>query len=133
MPVTEFNIIPVKGGVEDWKEQLKLLLQTLKKQDGYLRTRWGPCNENMQRLVLSIGWENVEASNAWKASSDYATVMATMKTVLQGEISSRFFCFVPFAPKVIDAAIVEVLTYHNCTDVRASLAASLMMDFSSWR
>lgn len=53
--VTERWIIPVVGGVEDWKNQLKVVLQTLKKQDGYLRTRWGPCSENMQRLELLIG------------------------------------------------------------------------------
>lgn len=55
MPVTEKYIIPVTGGVEDWKNQLKFVLQTLKKQDGYLRTRWGPCNEDMQRLALIVG------------------------------------------------------------------------------
>lgn len=55
MPVTEKCIIPVTGGVEDWKDQLKFVLQTLKKQDGFLRTRWGPCNEDMQRLALIVG------------------------------------------------------------------------------
>jgi hypothetical protein len=39
MPVTERVILPVKGGVDDWKEALKFMLQTLKTQDGYVRTR----------------------------------------------------------------------------------------------
>jgi hypothetical protein len=52
---TERVIVPVKGGVEDWKEQLKVLLQTLKEQKGYLRTRWGPHSEDLQKLELLIG------------------------------------------------------------------------------
>lgn len=39
-----------------------------------------------------------------------------MKTVQSGEATSLLFRFVPYAPKeVIDASIVEVLTYSNCT------------------
>ena len=39
-----------------------------------------------------------------------------MKTVQSGEAVSYFIRFVPYAPKeVIDASIVEVLTYSNCT------------------
>lgn len=53
--VTERVTIPVKGGVEDWKEQLKFLLQTLAKQPGCLRTRWGPWSENQQKLELITG------------------------------------------------------------------------------
>ena len=55
MPVTERLIIPVKGGVEDWKEQVKVLLQTLKKQEGNIRTRWGPHCENQNMLEFLIG------------------------------------------------------------------------------
>jgi hypothetical protein len=53
--VTERLFIPVTGGVEDWKLQLKFFLQVLKNQQGYLRTRWGPWSEDLQRLELSIG------------------------------------------------------------------------------
>jgi hypothetical protein len=53
--VTERVIFPVKGGVEDWKHGLKLILQTLKQQPGYIRTRWGPWSEDMQYLDLLIG------------------------------------------------------------------------------
>jgi hypothetical protein len=53
--VTERAIFTVTGGVEDWKHGLKLVLQTLKQQPGYLRTRWGPWSEDMQKLDLLIG------------------------------------------------------------------------------
>lgn len=53
--VAERVVLSVKGGVEDWKEQLKFLLQTLKTQPGYVRTRWGPWEEDMQKLDLIIG------------------------------------------------------------------------------
>ena len=55
MAVTERLILPVKGDTESWKEQLKVMLQTLKTQDGYIRTRWGPHSENQQVLELLIG------------------------------------------------------------------------------
>jgi hypothetical protein len=55
MAVTERLILPVKGDTESWKEQLKAMLQTLKTQDGYIRTRWGPHSENQQVLELLIG------------------------------------------------------------------------------
>jgi hypothetical protein len=55
MPVTERLIIPVKGGVDDWKDQVKFLLQTLKKQEGNIRTRWGPQSENQNILEFLIG------------------------------------------------------------------------------
>lgn len=54
MPVTERLILPVQNGA-DWKEPLKFLLQTLKKQDGNIRTRWGPHSENVDNLELLIG------------------------------------------------------------------------------
>lgn len=53
--ITERVIIPVKGGVEDWKEPYKQLLLTLKDQPGYIRTRWGPRSEDPQTLDLMIG------------------------------------------------------------------------------
>lgn len=53
--VTERVTIPVLGGVENWKEQLKFMLQTLSKQPGYLRTRWGPWTEDQQKLELITG------------------------------------------------------------------------------
>ncbi|PHH92634.1 hypothetical protein CDD83_6404 [Cordyceps sp. RAO-2017] len=115
MPVSEVCVIPVSGDVENWKNQLKLLLQPLKNQSGYLRTRWGPCSEDMQRLVLMIGWESVEASENWKASPECAQVMGQLKTVQSGEIHRYYIQFVPYAPKeVIDASVVEVLTYAGC-------------------
>jgi hypothetical protein len=55
MAVTERLILPVSGGVDNWKEPLKFMLQTLKKQDGYIRTRWGPWSENENNLELLIG------------------------------------------------------------------------------
>lgn len=53
--VTERVIIPVRGSVDNWKEQLKSMLQTLQSQPGHLRTRWGPWSEDPQRLELLTG------------------------------------------------------------------------------
>lgn len=55
MAITERLILPVTGGVDAWKEPLKFMLQTLKKQDGYIRTRWGPWSEDESKLELLIG------------------------------------------------------------------------------
>jgi quinol monooxygenase YgiN len=134
MPVTERLIIPVKGGVDDWKEQVKVLLQTVKKQEGNIRTRWGPHSENQnmlefligtfvrtvnllyqplpQRLMLNIsGWESTEAQAKFQASSDFESMMSTLKPVVSGPSTVYFVQFVPYAPKeVIDSPLVEVLT-----------------------
>lgn len=53
--ITERVIVPVSGDVENWKMQLKALLQALKEQPGYVRTRWGPWSEDMQKLDLLVG------------------------------------------------------------------------------
>lgn len=55
MPVTERLILPVQGGVDGWKDAIKVLLQTLKKQEGYIRTRWGPHFEDESKLEFLIG------------------------------------------------------------------------------
>ncbi len=53
--VTERLTLPVVGDTENWKLQLKTQLQALKTQPGYLRTRWGPWSEDMQKLDLLVG------------------------------------------------------------------------------
>lgn len=53
--ITERVIIPVKGGVDDWKEAYKQFLLTLKEQPGFIRSRWGPRSENMAVLDLLVG------------------------------------------------------------------------------
>lgn len=53
--ITTRVIIPVKGSVDDWKEQFKAFLLTLKEQPGYIRTRWGPRSEDMNTIDLMIG------------------------------------------------------------------------------
>ncbi|KAJ2898788.1 hypothetical protein MKZ38_003658 [Zalerion maritima] len=147
--VTERCTIPVKGGVEDWKNQLKQFLQMLRKQDGYLRTRWGPCSEDMQRLELLIGkslvpspylphtaapevttavavgrWESVEACKTWKSSPAFSESFGQMEAVQSGDATSYFLRFQPYAPKeVIGAPIVEVLTYTGCTVLEDQLRA----------
>jgi len=55
MTVTERLILPTQGGVEAWREPVKVLLQTLKKQEGNIRTRWGPHSENENNLEFLIG------------------------------------------------------------------------------
>lgn len=53
--ITDRLVIPLTGGVDGWKEQVKQLLLTLKAQPGYIRTRWGPRSENMDTIDLLIG------------------------------------------------------------------------------
>lgn len=55
MTVTERLILPTTGGVEAWREPVKFLLQTLKVQDGNIRTRWGPHSENEDNLEFLVG------------------------------------------------------------------------------
>ncbi|KAK2017159.1 hypothetical protein LZ32DRAFT_666278 [Colletotrichum eremochloae] len=113
--VTERVTIPVLGSVENWKDQLKSMLQALNKQPGCLRTRWGPWTEDQQKLELIIGWINAEACETWKKSEDFANAMVKLAPVLNGEPSSYLLQFKPFAPQaVINSPVVEMLSFENC-------------------
>ncbi|GKT65053.1 dimeric alpha-beta barrel containing protein [Colletotrichum tofieldiae] len=115
--VTERVTIPVLGGVENWKEQLKFMLQTLGKQPGYLRTRWGPWSEDQQKLELITGWINPEACEKWKKSKDYTEAMGRFAPVLGGEPSSYLLQFKPYAPQtVINSPVVETLSFEDCRE-----------------
>jgi hypothetical protein len=118
MPVTERLILPVQSGA-DWKEPLKFLLQTLKKQDGNIRTRWGPHSENVDNLELLIGesaispfhlnqfsnrtpgWDSSEAQEAFQNSPAFGTVMSQLKPILSGKPTVYFVQFAPYAPKEV--------------------------------
>ncbi|KAH8879213.1 hypothetical protein GQ53DRAFT_789454 [Thozetella sp. PMI_491] len=114
--VTERLTIPVKGGVEGWKEQLKAQLQALKTQPGYLRTRWGPWSEDLQKLDLLVGWASPEARETAIATPDMQKAWGGLSEVMDGAPTSYFVRFSPPAPKqVIDSPIVEGLSFHNCT------------------
>ncbi|KAH7367670.1 hypothetical protein B0T11DRAFT_56928 [Plectosphaerella cucumerina] len=120
--VTERLFIPVTGGVEDWKLQLKFFLQVLKNQQGYLRTRWGPWSEDLQRLELSIGWISTEAGEAFKKSKDYEEAMTNFAPVLNGKPSSYYLRFKPLAPAaVINSPIVEAISFDNSTESEDSM------------
>ncbi|KAF9876909.1 hypothetical protein CkaCkLH20_05755 [Colletotrichum karsti] len=115
--VTERVIIPVKGPIDEWKEQLKSMLQALQNQPGYLRTRWGPWSEDPQKLELLTGWINVESSEAWKRTRDYSDAMTKLAPVLNGQATSYLLQFKPYAPQaVINSPIVETLTFENCLE-----------------
>ncbi|KAK1982724.1 hypothetical protein LZ30DRAFT_589973 [Colletotrichum cereale] len=116
--VTERMTILVLGGVENWKDQLKFMLQALDRQPGRLRTRWGPWTEDQQKLeLITTGWINVEACGAWKRSQDFVDAMARFAPVLGGEPSSYLLRFRPFAPQaVINSPIVEMLSFENCRE-----------------
>ncbi|KAK6215250.1 dimeric alpha-beta barrel containing protein [Colletotrichum tabaci] len=113
--VTERVTIPVLGGIENWRDQLKFMLQALSRQPGYLRTRWGPWSEDQQKLELITGWTNAETHDEWKKSADYTEAMARFAPVLDGEPSSCLLQFRPYAPQaVINSPIVEMLSFENC-------------------
>ncbi|PQE27924.1 dimeric alpha-beta barrel containing protein [Rutstroemia sp. NJR-2017a BBW] len=126
MPVTERVIFPVKGGVDDWKEALKFMLQTLKTQDGYVRTRWGPHSEDQQKLELLIGWETISAQEKFQASPAYQEMQSHVKPVLTGPPSVYFIEFKPYAPKeVIDAHFVEMITVEQGSQSEDDLRAAV--------
>jgi len=127
MPVTQRLTLPVQTGA-DWKEPLKFLLQTLKKQDGNIRTRWGPHSENVDNLELLIGWESQEAQQTFQNSAAFGNVMSQLKPILREEPTGYFVQFVPYAPKeVIDASIVQVIT------VPASQEAAIKSTIESYK
>lgn len=53
--ITDRLIVPVKGGVDDWKEDFKQFLLCFKGQPGFLRFRWGPRSEDLNTLDLLTG------------------------------------------------------------------------------
>lgn len=71
MAVTERLILPVSGEVDNWKEPLKFMLQTLKKQDGCIRTRWGPFSEDESKLELLIGKPTPLFATLFKQANEY--------------------------------------------------------------
>ncbi|KAF6827585.1 hypothetical protein CMUS01_08953 [Colletotrichum musicola] len=115
--VTERVIIPVRGSIDTWREPLKFLLQTLQKQPGYLRTRWGPWREDPQKLELLTGWTTVEASETWKRSPDHADAMTRLAPVMPGHPTSTLLQFRPFIPQaVVNSPLVETVTFDDCRE-----------------
>ncbi|POS77285.1 hypothetical protein DHEL01_v204314 [Diaporthe helianthi] len=129
--ITERVIIPVKGGVEDWKEPYKQLLLTLKDQPGYIRTRWGPRIEDPQTLDLMIGWVSPEAKNAFVSSDAHSKSMEQMGSVLNGKPWGYTIKFKPYAPReAINSPSVEMITIRNCTGNEDELKATIEKAFS---
>ncbi|KAH8683198.1 hypothetical protein BGZ60DRAFT_467521 [Tricladium varicosporioides] len=121
MTVTERLIIPVQaGGSETWKEQVKFLLQTLKKQEGNIRTRWGPHAEDETKLEFLIGWEDQDAQKRFETTADFAEMQSHLKAIMAGKPTSYFVEFKPYAPKeIIDAAFVQLMTFSGAIDEAA--------------
>ncbi|KAK6602522.1 dimeric alpha-beta barrel containing protein [Botrytis cinerea] len=110
MAITERVILSVSGGVEEWKDDLKVMLQTLKAQDGYLRTRWGPHSEDQQKLELLIGWESTEALATFKEVIDAHFVQ--MLTIEQGASSEDD----------LRAQVTKFKDLEGCTGVASGLS-----------
>ncbi|KAJ4393847.1 hypothetical protein N0V93_003062 [Gnomoniopsis smithogilvyi] len=124
--ITERIILPVKGGVDDWKEPYKQFLLTLKEQPGFIRSRWGPRSENMGVLDLLTGWESPEAKQAFLEGEAHSRALDVMKGVLNGTPLTYSIKFKPYAPKdAINAPIVEVITISNCTGDENELRAQV--------
>ncbi|ESZ92866.1 hypothetical protein SBOR_6729 [Sclerotinia borealis F-4128] len=127
MAITERVILSVKGGVDEWKDALKSMLQTLKVQDGYLRTRWGPHSEDQQKLELLIGWESIDGLTKFQASPAFQEMLSQVRPVLTAPPNIIVIEFKPYAPKeVIDAHFVQMLTIEQGTasedDLRAQIS-----------
>ncbi|TGO41062.1 hypothetical protein BHYA_0027g00400 [Botrytis hyacinthi] len=126
MAITERVILSVSGGVEEWKDGLKFMLQTLKTQDGYLRTRWGPHSEDQQKLELLIGWESVEAFTKFQTTPAFQEMLAQVKPNLTAPPNLITIEFKPYAPKeVIDAHFVQMLTVEQGASSEDDLRAQV--------
>ncbi|TGO20155.1 hypothetical protein BTUL_0001g01670 [Botrytis tulipae] len=126
MAITERVILSVSGGVEEWKDGLKFMLQTLKTQDGYLRTRWGPHSEDQQKLELLIGWESVEAFTKFQTTPAFQEMLAQVKPNLTAPPNLIIIEFKPYAPKeVIDAHFVQMLTIEQGASSEEDLRAQV--------
>ncbi|THV47662.1 hypothetical protein BGAL_0296g00020 [Botrytis galanthina] len=126
MAITERVILSVNGGVEEWKDGLKFMLQTLKTQDGYLRTRWGPHSEDQQKLELLIGWESVEAITKFHTTPAFQEMLAQVKPNLTAPPNLIIIEFKPYAPKeVIDAHFVQMLTIEQGASSEDDLRAQV--------
>ncbi|KAF7947324.1 uncharacterized protein EAE97_004573 [Botrytis byssoidea] len=126
MAITERVILSVSGGVEEWKDGLKFMLQTLKTQDGYLRTRWGPHSEDQQKLELLIGWESVEAFTKFQTTPAFQEMLAQVKPNLTAPPNLIIIEFKPYAPKeVIDAHFVQMLTIEQGASSEDDLRAQV--------
>ncbi|TGO66275.1 hypothetical protein BOTNAR_0064g00130 [Botryotinia narcissicola] len=126
MAITERVILSVSGGVEEWKDGLKFMLQTLKTQDGYLRTRWGPHSEDQQKLELLIGWESVEAFTKFQKTPAFQEMLAQVKPNLTAPPNLIIIEFKPYAPKeVIDAHFVQMLTVEQGASSEDDLRAQV--------
>ncbi|ATZ57361.1 hypothetical protein BCIN_14g05070 [Botrytis cinerea B05.10] len=126
MAITERVILSVSGGVEEWKDDLKVMLQTLKAQDGYLRTRWGPHSEDQQKLELLIGWESTEALATFKETPAFQEMLTQVKSNLTAPPNIVIIEFKPYAPKeVIDAHFVQMLTIEQGASSEDDLRAQV--------
>ncbi|KAF7887689.1 hypothetical protein EAF00_009983 [Botryotinia globosa] len=126
MAITERVILSVSGEVEEWKDGLKFMLQTLKTQDGYLRTRWGPHSEDQQKLELLIGWESVEAFTKFQTTPAFREMLAQVKPNLTAPPNLIIIEFKPYAPKeVIDAHFVQMLTMEQGASSEEDLRAQV--------
>ncbi|ORY55864.1 uncharacterized protein BCR38DRAFT_414723 [Pseudomassariella vexata] len=114
--ITERISISIQGTVEELKIPLKPFLQVLKEQPGYIRTRWGPQFEDMQKLELLLDWESIEACETFKSSPQFAERMVEMKPLLAGVPTIYYISFVPYAlDDVIDSVVVEAITFTDCS------------------
>ncbi|TGO60326.1 hypothetical protein BCON_0036g00160 [Botryotinia convoluta] len=126
MAITERVILSVSGGVEEWKDGLKFMLQTLKAQDGYLRTRWGPHSEDQQKLELLIGWESIEAFTKFQTTPAFQEMLVQVKPNLTAPPNLIIIEFKPYAPKeVIDAHFVQMLTIEQGASSEDDLRAQV--------
>ncbi|TGO86457.1 hypothetical protein BPOR_0302g00100 [Botrytis porri] len=126
MAITERVILSVSGGVEEWKDGLKFMLQTLKTQEGYLRTRWGPHSEDQQKLELLIGWESTEAFTKFQATPAFQDLLAQVKPHLTAPPNLTLIEFKPYAPnEVIDAHFVQMLTIEQGVSSEDDLRAQI--------
>ncbi|KAL8407705.1 hypothetical protein RB594_006516 [Gaeumannomyces avenae] len=130
--ISERIIIPIRGGVEHWKEPLKEFLLVLKDQPGMIRHRWGPWSEDPSKLELLVGWTSSTARDVFVASDAHAAALKAMAPVMTGLPEVYELTLQPYAPKeAIDSAVMQMVTIRGAEDQGDERLRSIFMQVTT--
>ncbi|KAL4880364.1 hypothetical protein BJY04DRAFT_219359 [Aspergillus karnatakaensis] len=113
-PVTEVVTIPVQPD-ENLEQAIKRLKAILSRQQGFQYLKWGRWVQEMNKVQLIIGWDDISYHERFKQSdSDSTAAEAALRPVLAGAPMSFHVYFDPIAlEEILEAPIVEVATFFS--------------------
>ncbi|CAL3968821.1 unnamed protein product [Diplocarpon coronariae] len=121
-PVTSVAYITTKPGIDlegtgtaaqAWKEALA----TLPQQNGFQSRRWGRTMENVNLVMLFVGWDSHESHLKFIASPGYAAFKSSLAANVMDGVHFHHVTFQPLLTKIIDKApVVEFATFFDTTD-----------------